>query len=98
VHEVAGDLRFVEAERVLRSLEEEPEGEEPVVLDLERVHRVNDVARRMLLEGVRRLHLDGHDVRLVDPSAVLGGDGQGPDAGDGYVPEVFEDAAAAVGE
>lgn len=99
VHEVAGDLRFVEAERVLRSLEEEPEGEAPVVLDLERVHRVNDVARRMLLEGVRRLHLDGHQVRLVDPSGVLGGgDGQGPDAGDGYVPEVFEDAAAAVGE
>jgi glutaminase len=97
VHEVAGDLRFVEAERVLRSLQEEPVGDGPVVLDLERVHRVNDVARRMLLEGVRRLHLDGHDVRLVDPSRSLGGDEGGPDAGDGYVPEVFEDAAAAVG-
>jgi glutaminase len=97
VHEVAGDLRFVEAERVLRSLQEEPVGDGPVVLDLERVHRVNDVARRMLLEGVRRLHQDGHDVRLVDPSRSLGGDEGGPDAGDGYVPEVFEDAAAAVG-
>ena len=97
VHEVAGDLRFVEAERVLRSLVEEPEGDGPVVLDLGRVHRVNDVARRMLLEGVRRLHLDGHVVRLVDPAAALGGtDARGPDAGDGYVPDRFEDVAAAV--
>lgn len=102
VHEVAGDLRFVEAERVLRSLTEEPEGDGLVVLDLERVHRVNDVARRMLLEGIRRLHLDGHEVRLVDPSEALGegpggaGRGPGPDSGDGYAPEGFEDAAAAV--
>lgn len=101
VHEVAGDLRFVEAERVLRSLTEEPEGDGPVVLDLERVHRVNDVARRMLLEGVRRLHLDGHEVRLVDPSRALGpgaddDDRSGPDSGDGYAPDRYEDAAAAV--
>lgn len=98
VHEVAGDLRFVEAERVLRSLAAEPQGDGVVVLDLQRVHRVNDVARRMLLEGVRRLHLDGHDVRLVDSSGALGGtDGRGPDAGGGYVPSCFPDAVAAAG-
>ena len=71
VHEVAGDLRFIEAERVLRGLEAEPEGDGLVVIDLHRVHRVHDVARRMLLEGIRRLRIDGHDVRLVDPDGLL---------------------------
>ncbi len=92
VYEVAGDLRFVEAERVLRELTGEPEGDRLVVIDLHRVHRINDVARRMLLEGIRRLHLDGHPVRLVDPEDVL----PDPHAGEGYVPEVFDDAKAAI--
>lgn len=92
VHEVAGDLRFVEAERVLRELAAEPEGDDVVVIDLHRVHRINDVARRMLLEAIRRLHLDGHPVRLVDPDDVL----PDPDSGDGYVPQVFDDAKAAI--
>lgn len=70
--EIAGDLRFIEAERVLRALEREAPGEGPIVIDLTRVHRVNDVARRMLLEGVRRLELDGHPIRLVDRERLLG--------------------------
>ncbi len=96
VHELAGDLRFVESERVLRGLEAEPEGDGVVVLDLHRVHRVHDVARRMLLEGVRRLRIDGHEVRLVDPDGLL----PDPDVDvsepgddtprDGYVPQVFD--------
>lgn len=42
-----------------------------LVLDLSRVSSANDVGRRMLREGVRRLEVDGHDVRVEDPSGVL---------------------------
>jgi len=103
VQEVAGDLRFVEAERVLRSFEEEPAGPGLVVVDLDRVHHVNDIARRMVLEGIRRLHEDGHVVRIVDPATVLGvpetGAGEivrGEQPRGGFVPESFEDVATAV--
>ncbi|RBM10966.1 glutaminase [Streptomyces sp. PT12] len=36
-----------------------------------RVHAIDDVARRMPLEVVRRLTLDGHEVHLVDPESVI---------------------------
>lgn len=49
VHEIAGDLHFMEAERVLRGFAEEPAGDEPVIVDLDRVQRANDIAKRMLL-------------------------------------------------
>lgn len=103
VHEIAGDLHFMEAERVLRGFAEEPEGDDPVIVDLDRVQRANDIAKRMLLEGVRRLHLDGHEVRIVDPWGVLGsaetGSGElvhGEQAHGGYVPASFPDVASAV--
>lgn len=103
IHDIAGDLEFIESERVLRALAEEPAGETPIVIDLDGVHRVNDVARRMLLEGIRRLHLDAHDVRIVDPSGVLGtaetGTGElvrGAQAHGGYVPRSFADVESAV--
>jgi len=96
VYEVAGDLRFVEAERVLRALESEAEGDGVVVLDLHRAHRVSDVARRMLLEGVRRLRLDGHEIRLVDPDGLLPDpEVDAHDLGP-YTPQVFEDVEAAL--
>ena len=41
------------------------------VLDLRRVSSVNDVARRMLAEMLRRLQLDGAEVALLDPDHVL---------------------------
>ncbi|KQZ25461.1 MULTISPECIES: glutaminase [Microbacterium] len=103
VHEIAGDLHFMEAERVLRGFAEEQAGDDPVVIDLDRVQRANDIAKRMLLEGVRRLHLDGHDVRIVDPWGVLGsaetGSGElvhGDQAHGGFVPASFADVASAV--
>lgn len=102
VHEISGDLQFVEAERVLRAFAEEPAGDAPVVIDLDRVHRTNDIAKRMVLEGIRRLHLDGHDVRIVDPWGVLGsaetGAGElvrGEQARGGFVPKSFADVASA---
>ena len=103
VHEVTGDLQFIESERVLRAFAEEPAGDAPVIVDLDGVHRANDIARRMLLEGIRRLHLDSHDVRIVDPWGVLGtretGSGElvrGEQARGGYVPASFPDVASAV--
>lgn len=103
VYEVAGDLRLVEAERVLRAFEQEGAGGQGrVVIDLERVHRVNDIARRMLLEGARRLDADGHDVWVVDPSEVLGdgwaGRGElahGAQASGGYRPTFAASVQAA---
>ena len=102
VHEIMGDLHFIEAERVMRGFEEEPVGDLPVVVDLDRVHRANDIARRVLLEGIRRLHLDGHEIRIVDPWGVLGsaetGEGElvrGEQARGGYVPASFPDVESA---
>lgn len=93
VLEFLGEIRFVEAESILRQMSAVPEGSDVIVLDLHRVHALNDVGRRMVLEGVRRLHLDGHPIRLIDPESVLAD----PDAGDGYVPSVHADLAAALG-
>ncbi len=70
-YELQGSINFVGMERVLRYLTDEPPAESTVVLDLTRVHEVRDVGRRMLLEAVRRLVLDGHEVTLVDPEAML---------------------------
>ncbi|WP_193612356.1 glutaminase [Nocardioides lijunqiniae] len=70
-YELQGSVNFVGMERVLRYLADEPPTESAVVLDLTRVHEVRDVGRRMLVEAVRRLVLDGHEVTLVDPEDML---------------------------
>ncbi len=65
-----GSIQFSGAERVLRTVVDSS----PVtiyVLDLRRVWSVNDVARRMLVEMLRRLQLDGAEVALLDPEQVL---------------------------
>ncbi|NLG45256.1 glutaminase [Gordonia sp. (in: high G+C Gram-positive bacteria)] len=66
-----GGIRFAGAERVLRDLEESPPAHRRVAFSMGRVTTIGDVARRMLLEAVRRLTLDGHDVYLIDPDRVL---------------------------
>lgn len=68
---VQGAVNFAGAEQVLRRLTELPAGSEEVVLDLSRVATIDDVGRRMLLEGLRRLGLDGHSLTLVDPERML---------------------------
>lgn len=91
-----GTLQFSGAEHVLRALSDdgpdaprEPARSDALVLDLRRVHSVDDVAERMLREAVRRLRLDGLRVTVVDPEHVLyphhhaestGGDGDTADA------------------
>ncbi|WP_447644241.1 hypothetical protein [Nocardioides zeae] len=86
-------------ERFLRELADEAPSESAVVLDLTRVHEVRDVGRRMLLEGARRLSLDGHHVEFVDPDGMLAafpdgdsGPGEGDEDGDGR-PDGAESAA-----
>ncbi|HTW14229.1 MAG TPA: glutaminase [Nocardioides sp.] len=70
-YELQGSVNFVGMERVLRYLADEPPTESTVVLDLTRVNEVRDIGRRMLLEAVRRLVLDGHAVTLIDPEGML---------------------------
>lgn len=42
-----------------------------VVLNLERVDRIDDVGRRLIAEGVRRLQADGVRVEVEDPERIL---------------------------
>ncbi|MGO1974568.1 MAG: glutaminase [Propionibacteriaceae bacterium] len=60
-------------------------GERDVTLDVSRVHSFSDVGRRMTLEGLRRLRLDGRTITLHDPETVL----PDPDLGDGTRPETY---------
>ncbi len=71
--QLQGPLHFGSTERLLRRMQEVPTDREVVVVDLGHVTSVNDVARRMLLEGLRRLGADGHEVVLVDPNSALPG-------------------------
>lgn len=81
-YRLQGPLTFASAEQVLRRMAELPPGPEEVTLDLSRVSSVNSSARRMLLEAMRRLILDGHTVGLADPGRRL----PDPDLGDGTRP------------
>ncbi len=65
-----GSMQFSGAERVLRTVTDGRSA--PLfVLDLRRVSSVDDVARRMLAEMLRRLQLDGAEVALLDPDTLL---------------------------
>lgn len=79
IYELAGTIGFSGAERVVELISAEPPREQVVAVDLSRVHAIRDVARRMLLECLRRLRLEGYEVRLVDEQGVL----PDPDPGDG---------------
>ncbi|WP_300399732.1 glutaminase [Nocardioides sp.] len=73
VYEMQGDLRFAGAETVVRAIAAADHTTKRVALDLTRVYRLHDVGRRMLLECVRRLELDGRDVLVIDPERTLSG-------------------------
>jgi glutaminase len=70
VYTLHGSVQFAAAERLVRDLAG-ADLPDQVVLDLTRVHTVNAVARRMVLETMRRLTADGHQVVLVDPDEHL---------------------------
>ncbi|MFJ8808363.1 STAS domain-containing protein [Streptomyces sp. NPDC102490] len=74
-----GGIGFAGAEKVVQEAMAISPSEVRVALDLTRVHSIDDVARRVLLEVARRLTLSGHEVCLVDPECVM----PDPDPGDG---------------
>ncbi|YAL84624.1 glutaminase [Dermacoccaceae bacterium W4C1] len=72
VFSLQGSLQFSSAERALRILQDgSADPVDALVLDLRRVASVNDVARRMLAEGINRLQAEGIDVALFDPERML---------------------------
>ena len=79
VLQLQGGIGFAAAERVVREAVESRPAEVAVAVDLTMVYSIDDVGRRMLLEVVRRLTLDGHEVYLIDPETVV----PDPDPGDG---------------
>ncbi|MCD9901035.1 glutaminase [Streptomyces sp. MT29] len=92
VLELQGGIGFAGAERVVREVLDTDPQETRVAIDLTRVHAIDDVARRMVLEIARRLTLDGRRVYLVDPETVI----PDPDPGDGGRVTVVHDVRQAV--
>ncbi|MFD2793471.1 glutaminase [Promicromonospora vindobonensis] len=79
-----GSVQLTAASELL-DLMADSDGDADVVLDVTRVHSFTDLGRRMSLEGLRRLRLDGRKVAVRDPSGVL----PDPDLGDGSYPDVI---------
>lgn len=79
-----GDLQFTNAEALVREVIDDPITTPRVAVDLTLVRSVLPAGRRVLLEVVRRLHLDGVEVVFADPEGLL----PDPDAGGGYRPQV----------
>lgn len=92
VLELQGGIGFAGAERVVREILDTDPQETRVAIDLTRVHAIDDVARRMVLEIARRLTLDGREVYLVDPEAVI----PDPEPGDGGRVTVIREVREAV--
>lgn len=90
VYEIQGVIHFPGAEAILDRLSADAISTSTVALDLTRVDRFSDVGRRMVLEALRRLTLDGRTTALVDPDTVL----PDPDLGDGRRPVVHMTASA----
>lgn len=65
--DLQGTVHFAAAERVLREMATIEPGDSEVYLDLTRMTELDDTGRRMLEEGIRRLELDGHRVRVQRP-------------------------------
>ncbi|MFC8177538.1 glutaminase [Rhodococcus sp. NPDC057297] len=81
--ELQGVVQFGGAEMLLDALSRDTSSG-TVVFDVCRVNRFSDVGRRMTLEGMRRIALDGRDVALIDPDGVL----PDPNLGDGTYPRI----------
>lgn len=66
-----GNVHFTTAAELL-DLMEKSTARNAALLDVSSVNSFTEVARRMALEGLRRLKLDGREVLLHDPWQVLG--------------------------
>jgi len=83
--ELQGDLNFTNSEGIIRAVVDEPVETKRLALDLSLVRAILSVGRRMLLEMIGRLHLDGTEVVVIDPDERL----PDPDAGYGFRPRVY---------
>lgn len=80
--DLQGTVNFSGAEAILYELDGTAPPSDTVVFDVSRVDAFTDVGRRMVLEAMRRLTLDGLEVGLFDPESKL----PDPDMGDGNRP------------
>lgn len=80
--DLQGTVNFSGAEAILYELDGTAPPSGTVVVDVSRVDAFTDVGRRMVLEAMRRLTLDGLEVGLFDPESKL----PDPDMGDGNRP------------
>lgn len=80
--DLQGTVNFSGAEAILYELDGTAPPSGTVVFDVSRVDAFTDVGRRMVLEAMRRLTLDGLEVGLFDPESKL----PDPDMGDGNHP------------
>lgn len=71
IYELRGALQFAEAEMLLRVLQDVPTESQTVLFDLSDVVQIHDVGVRMFLEGLDRLIMDGHQVKVIDPDELL---------------------------
>lgn len=86
-----GFIQLAGAERLVRTLVEEPPTASHLVFDMTEVHAVNTVGGSMLRRSVRLLIDDGHHVTVVDPDNVLGAT---PDGGPLRVVATLDEALA----
>lgn len=71
VFQLQGSLGFTTAERVVSAVVETDPQTERVVFDIERITSIATPGRVMLMEVIRRLADNGHEVLLLDPHNVL---------------------------
>ena len=79
-----GNVHFTTAAELL-DLMEKSTARNAALLDVSSVNSFTDVARRMALEGLRRLKLDGREALLHDPWQVLGN----PELGEHIYPKLI---------
>ena len=81
--QIQGVIQFSGAEYILDALDSDETTTPTVIFDVSQVSHFSDVGRRMVLEGMRRVRLDGRRVVLIDPDDAL----PDPDLGDGSYPD-----------
>ncbi len=83
---VQGKIDFSAAENLWRGVDNREIGDPRIIMDLSRVVGFNKVGRRMILEGLGRLHRAGCTIQLFDPNNVL----PQPDMGGGAYPDFVD--------
>lgn len=71
VHELQGSIHFAGVERLLRNVDEQHSQPAHLAFDFTSVYQINDAARRMFLDAVRKMVDAGYAVSLIDPDEVL---------------------------